>query len=196
VADDIAGLALRGPDIVEAGHEMVWNGRWWVPMGSSADPAVQQIVASADGDGFYHPGERSLTDPEFGRPPAWARTTSRGLFVVGAALSVYDAGASQWESDAQYHPEYSRTERVANAGYNATMQGGGAVAGGYLGAQLGATVGTMMFPGAGTVVGGVVGGVVGSFVGSKAGKAFGSGLKEYGGRAAKAVEKTWDSIFG
>jgi hypothetical protein len=168
-----------------------------VPQGSAVDPNFARIAAAADGPDVATKVNRGLvSDPGIGRPPAWARTTSKGLFVVGAALSVYDAGASQWESDAKYHPEYSKTERVASAGYNATMQGGGAVAGGYFGAQLGATVGTMIFPGVGTVVGGVVGGVVGSFVGSKAGKGAGSVLKEVGSGAADMTREAWHSIFG
>jgi hypothetical protein len=168
-----------------------------VVQGSSVDPYRQQIAAAADGpDVTRHVSRGLVGDPDLARPPAWARTTSRGVFVVGAALSVYDAGASQWESDATYHPEYSRTERVASAGYNATMQGGGAVAGGYFGAELGAAVGTMVFPGVGTVVGGVAGGVVGSFVGSKAGKGAGSILKELGSGAADMTTAVWHSTFG
>ncbi|WP_010145929.1 hypothetical protein [Serinicoccus profundi] len=147
-------------------------------------------------DATYAPWRRLVPDPTIGRPPAWARHGGRGLIVVGSALSLYDAGASQWEHDQRHHPEYSDAQRVASTGWSVATEGGGAVAGGIAGGKVGAGIGAAVgsvVPGLGTgvgaVVGGVVGGAVGAFVGSKAGKALGTGLRE-------GAEAVWDSVFG
>ena len=117
--------------------------------------------------------------------------------MVGAGLTLYDSYMSQMEHDAKYHPEWSTTQRVANAGYNAATEGGFAVAGGIAGAQIGATVGSFVpIPVVGTVGGALIGGAVGAFVGSKAGKAFGRGLKEGGEALADGAKKAWRGLFG
>ncbi len=125
-------------------------------------------------------------------PPKWATSGSRALGVAGAALTVYGAGYSQWESDQKYHPDMGDGERVARAAGNAAVEGGFAAAGGYAGAvagaEFGAAVGSI-FPGPGTVVGGVVGGVIGGFAGSKVGAATGRGIKS-------VATKVWKGLFG
>ncbi|WP_167586056.1 hypothetical protein [Kineococcus rubinsiae] len=161
-----------------------------VPVGSSADPAVEVVTALSKGPDVHQPGERFLTTGGFGRPPAWARTSGRALGVVGAGLTVYDSFAGQWEHDQRYHPEYGTGRRVAEASAVAATEGVGAVAGGIYGAQLGATVGSFIpIPVVGTVGGALVGGAIGAFVGSKAGKAGGRVLRE-GGHAL------WKKVFG
>ena len=137
--------------------------------------------------------------PRLGRPPTWARTGSKALFVVGAGLTLWDSAAGQWEEDSTYHPEWSTGQKVADTAVTTTLEGGGAVAGGYYGAiagaELGATIGSI-FPGPGTLIGGVVGGLVGGFVGSKAGKAVGTALKEGGEALWDGATSAWHSVFG
>lgn len=159
-----------------------------VPQGGSADPNISRIANESMGPGFQQPG-RSLSPENFGRPPTWARYSSKGLFVVGTALTLYDVGASQWEHDQKYHPEWSTGQRVASTGYSLATEGTGAVGLGMLGATWGASIGTAIFPGVGTVIGGIVGGAVGAFVGSKVGKAAGTVLKQ-------GAKKIWNSLFG
>lgn len=200
LADDIE---VRGATEVIQGQRWVTRNGLLVPASAVEGPATSSAVRSgtprinalAD-DALHPPGRRLVPDPGLGRPPAWARHTGRGLVGVGVVLSVYDAGASQWEHDQQYHPEYTQNQRYASAGWNIATEGGGAIAGGIAGAKVGATFGAFVgsvIPGAGTaagaVVGGILGGVVGGFVGSKAGKAIGRGLRE-------GAEKVWGSLFG
>jgi hypothetical protein len=177
-ADDV----VRGVTLVRRPSGLL------VPQGGSADPHVPRIAAESRGPGWQQPG-RALSPEGFGRPPTWARYGSKGLFVVGTALTLYDVGASQWENDKKYHPEWSTGQRVASTGYSVATEGGGAVAGGIVGASWGASIGTAIFPGAGTVVGGIVGGAIGAFAGSKIGKAVGTGIKQ-------GAKKVWNSLFG
>jgi hypothetical protein len=177
-ADDV----VRGTQLIRRPSGLL------VPQGSSADPNVARLAEQSRGPGWQQPG-RSLSPEGFGRPPTWARYGSKGLFVAGTALTLYDVGMSQWEHDKQYHPEWSTGQRVASTGYSVATEGGGAVAGGIVGASWGASIGTAIFPGAGTIVGGILGGAIGSFAGSKIGKAVGTGIKE-------GAKKVWHSLFG
>ena len=185
---------FRGTPYVRAGSGLL------VPQGSAGDPAVARLGAMADGPDWYKPTQRSLVpDPELGRPPTWARTGSNALFVVGAGLTLWDSAAGQWEEDSTYHPEWTTGQKVADTAVTTTLEGGGAVAGGYYGAiagaELGAAIGSI-FPGPGTLIGGVVGGLVGGFVGSKAGKAVGTALKEGGEALWDGATSAWHSVFG
>lgn len=150
---------------------------------------------------FTTPGAHGLSwDPSLGRPPAWAATAGKGLSVVGVGLTLYDVGASQWEQDATYHPEWSTGERVASTAATTVVVGGSAAAGGWAGAAAGAQLGAaggaalgsvvpVLGTAAGGLIGGVVGGMIGGFVGSKAGKAAGTALKETG-------TDLWDEVVG
>jgi hypothetical protein len=177
-ADDV----VRGTQLIRRPSGLL------VPQGSSADPNVARLAEESRGPGWQQPG-RGLSPEGFGRPPTWARYGSKGLFVAGTALTLYDVGMSQWEHDKQYHPEWSTGQRVASTGYSVATEGGGAVAGGIVGASWGASIGTAIFPGAGTIVGGILGGAIGSFAGSKIGKAVGTGIKQ-------GAKKVWHSLFG
>ena len=182
-------LVLPPADDVVRGIQLVRRpSGLYVPQGGTGDPHVPRMVAESRGPNWQQPG-RTLSPEGFGRPPAWARYGSKGLFVVGTGLTLYDTGMSQWEHDQKYHPEWNTTQRVASTGYSVATEGGGAVAGGVVGASWGASIGTAIFPGAGTVVGGIVGGAIGAFAGSKVGKAVGRGIKE-------GATKVWNSIFG
>ena len=171
----------------------------WVPAGGAADPGLavgaRVIGDNSLPDNFTEAGSRGLSwDPALGSPPAWARTAGRGLFWAGSALAVYDAGASQWDHDAQYHPEWSTTQRVVDAGATATVVGGSVAVGAWAGAEVGAEAGAFLgsfvpVPVVGTIVGGLVGGLIGGFVGSEVGRAVGTGLKE-------GAEALWDGLFG
>ena len=169
-----------------------------VIQGSAVDPGVERLARLADGPAFHAPNTPTfVTDPHLGRPPTWARAAGGTLSVAGTALTLYDSYATQWEHDATYHPDWSTGQRVANAGYSAAFEGGGAAAGGYFGAQLGAAVGSFVpIPIVGTVGGALIGGAIGAFVGSKAGKAAGRGLKEAVGWASDGVKDAWNSLFG
>lgn len=117
--------------------------------------------------------------------------------MAGAGLTLYDSYMSQWEQDAQYHPDWSTGQRVTNASYNMAAEGGGAVAGGILGAKFGAAAGSFVpIPVVGTVGGAVVGGAVGAFVGSKSGKMAGRMLREGGEAFVEGAKDAWDSLFG
>ncbi|HEY0693940.1 MAG TPA: hypothetical protein VGD71_33450, partial [Kribbella sp.] len=130
-ADDV----VRGTQLIRRPSGLL------VPQGSSADPNVARLAEQSRGPGWQQPG-RSLSPEGFGRPPTWARYGSKGLFVAGTALTLYDVGMSQWENDKQYHPEWSTGQRVASTGYSVATEGGGAVAGGIVGASWGASIGT------------------------------------------------------
>ncbi|WP_134772092.1 hypothetical protein [Ornithinimicrobium flavum] len=206
---EISALVELADRVEVRGGEVVGGQRWvtrngllvpasWaesVDRRAVVDAVTPRILQLSD-DAVHPVGRQLVPDPTVGRPPAWARHTGRGLVVVGTALSLYDAGASQWEHDQRYHPEYSTGQRVASTGWNVATEGGGAVAGGIAGAKVGAafgaTIGSVV-PGLGTgvgaVVGGVLGGAIGGFVGSKAGKAVGRGLRE-------GAERVWSSLFG
>ena len=121
------------------------------------------------------------------RPAAHvAKIGGRSLFVAGAALTVYDSAASQWDQDEKYHPEWNTGQRVASASYSAATEGGGAVAGAWAGGEIGAMVGSFVpIPIVGTVGGALVGAAIGGFIGSKAGKAIGD-----------LGKSAWHSLFG
>lgn len=198
-------VAQRLDDLINLPPDDIVNGRpvirrasgLLVPQGGTADPRVQQMRRLGDGPGVYRPGRGFTTDPGLGRPPAWARTGGRVLGVAGTALTLYDVGASQWEHDQKYHPEWSTAQRVASTGYSVATEGGGAVVGGIYGAQIGATVGSFVpIPVVGTVGGAIIGGAIGAFVGSKAGKAVGTALREGGEAIADGAKKVWNSLFG
>jgi len=123
--------------------------------------------------------------------PAWAEYGSKGVFVVGAGLTLYGTWESSWQDDEALHPNWSEPERIAAAAGQTAVVGGTSVAGGWAGAEIGAEAGGeagmmigSIFPGPGTVIGGVVGGlvggVVGGFVGSQVGQAVGHGLEDAG----------------
>ena len=172
------------------GVPVVNRGGLLVPAGSSADPAVEAILARSMADDVHQPGQAMFVTEGWGRPPAWARVGGKALGVAGAGLTLWDSFAGQWESDQQLHPEYGTGTRIANASAVAAAEGGGAVLGGLAGAQLGATVGSFVpIPVVGTVGGALIGGAVGSFVGSKAGKAAVTAVE----KGAKAL---WHDVFG
>ena len=198
---EVAQLATRPSQVRTA---TVFHGRPYAvsPTGLLVSQGLEEarvrpdLAALADRATQPRTGRSLVPDPGLGRPPTWARTAGRGLGAAGSVLTLYDVGASQWEQDATYHPEWSTEQRVASTSFSVATEGGGAVAGGIIGAKGGAVVGATIgsvFPGVGTVVGGVVGGLIGgaigSFVGSKTGKAIGTGLRE-------GAERVWDSLFG
>jgi hypothetical protein len=168
------------------------------PVLAAGRQAIDDAVSSRT---FTTPGTSGLTwDTAIGHPPRWASTAGKGLVVVGVGLTLYDAGATQWEQDTTYHPEWSTGQRVASTAATTVVVGGAAAAGGWAGAVAGAELGAgwgaalgSVVPGLGTaagaVVGGVVGGLVGGFIGSEAGKAAGTLLKETG-------TALWNGLFG
>lgn len=162
---------------------------------SDADPRMPRVNELID-EATYRPGPNFTTDPNLGRPPTWARTGGRALGVVGVGLTLWDVGATQWEHDQRYHPEYSTGQRVASTSYSVATEGGGAVALGLVGAHYGAMIGSLIpIPVVGTVGGALVGGAIGAFVGSKAGKAVGEGLKQAGSAIADGATKIWNGLF-
>ncbi|SOC58141.1 hypothetical protein [Ornithinimicrobium cerasi] len=168
----------------------------YVPALSDADPRMSRIHSMID-EATYRPGHNFTTDPTLGRPPTWARTGGRALGVAGVGLTLWDVGATQWEHDQRYHPEYSTGERVASTTYSVATEGGGAVAGGLVGAHYGAIAGSFIpIPVVGTVGGALVGGAIGAFVGSKAGKAVGEGLQQAGSAIADGAKDVWNGLFG
>ncbi|WP_432544754.1 hypothetical protein [Kineococcus sp. SYSU DK002] len=148
-----------------------------VPAGSAEDPFVKALTARSQGGDFHQPGKPTFVTEGVGRPPGWARVGGRALGAAGAALTLYDSFAGQWEEDAALHPEYSTGQRIASASATTALEGGGAVAGGLAGAYYGAMVGSLVpVPVIGTVGGALIGGAIGSFAGSKAGKAAGTAV--------------------
>lgn len=89
---------------------------------------------------------------------------------VGNGLTVATAGHQQWQDDAD-DPRLSTADRVGRTAVRAGLEGGAALAGGFVGGQYGAAIGTMILPGAGTAIGTVVGAGVGAFVATEAGRA-------------------------
>lgn len=168
----------------------------YVPALSDADPRMPQVARTID-DATYAPGRQFTTGTSVGRPPTWARTGARVLGAAGIGLTLWDVGASQWEHDQRYHPEYSTAQRVGSTSYALATEGGGAVAGGLVGAHYGAVLGSFVpIPVVGTLGGALIGGAVGAFIGSKAGKAVGEGLKQAGGAIADGARKIWNGLFG
>lgn len=168
----------------------------YVPSLSDADPRMPRIHQTID-DATYAPGRQFTTGTSVGRPPTWARNGGRVLGIAGVGLTLWDVGASQWEHDQRYHPEYSTAQRVGSTGYALATEGGGAVAGGLVGAHYGAVLGSFVpIPVVGTLGGALIGGAVGAFIGSKAGKAVGQGLKQAGSAVADGAKKIWNGLFG
>lgn len=187
--DEITKLLASSDDVVAGTRVVKHPSGLYVPQGSSADPRVPRANALID-DAYYKPGPRLATDPSYLKPPTWAKYGGKGLGAAGAALTLYDAGVSQWEHDQKYHPEYSDNQRKASAGYAVVTEGGGAVAGGLVGAHYGAVAGSFIpIPVVGTVGGALIGGAIGAFVGSKFGKAAGTVIKE-------GAKKVWNKLFG
>ncbi|HEY0607060.1 MAG TPA: WXG100 family type VII secretion target [Herpetosiphonaceae bacterium] len=89
------------------------------------------------------------------------RGASRGLFVVGAGLDVYNIATAEDKA--------RETSKVAGGW-------AGAWGGAKGGAAIGAGIGTFFGPGPGTAIGGAVGGVVGGIGGYVAGSAIGEKL--------------------
>lgn len=196
---DAPTLRLPVPDAVVKDTKLIrLPSGFFVPQGGSADPTVPRLAEVSRGPNFFQPDTKNIVLDGPGRPPTWARYGGRGLFVAGTALTLYDAGMSQWEQDQKYHPEWDTPKRVASAGYNVATEGGGAVAGGIAGAELGATVGSFIpIPVIGTVGGALVGGAIGAFVGSRAGKAGGVWVREkMAAPIADGAKKAWKSLFG
>jgi hypothetical protein len=168
-----------------------------VPVGSSADPNMK-IPGDIETPG-WEKDRLLVVDPEAGGKLAWADAAGKGLFVVGAGLTLYGSWDEQWERDKVLHPDWSEGHRVASAATNTAVVGGSTVAGAWAGAEtgaeLGATLGSFVGP-EGTIVGGIVGGVVGGFVGSKAGHAVGTALKDAGSSIAHGASHVWHSVFG
>jgi len=193
----LPSLDLPAPDDMFRGRPLVrLPSGLLVPQGSAVDPGTLRLAKAADD--WHQPGKPSfVTDPELGRPPRWAKIGGRALGWAGAGLTVYDSFMTQWENDEKIHPEWGTGERVASATYNATFEGGGAVAGGIVGAEIGATLGSFVpIPVVGTLGGALIGGAVGAFVGSKAGKATGVALREGGEAVVDGVKGAWNSLFG
>lgn len=168
-----------------------------VPVGSSGDPNMK-VPGDIETPGWEKDG-LLVTDPDAPGKLAWADAAGKGLFVVGAGLTLYGSWDEQWERDKVLHPDWSTGDRVASAATNTVVVGGSTVAGAWAGAETGAEAGAVIgsFVGPeGTIVGGVVGGVVGGFVGSKAGHAVGTALKDAGSGVAHGATKVWHSIFG
>lgn len=104
-------------------------------------------------------------------PPKWATGAAKGVTALGVGLTIYGAGAKQWQRDEVERPEIGSGERLARAGGQAAVEGVPAAAGGlYLGMK-GAAVGAAAcsWSGPGALVCGGVGAVAGGFLGSKAG---------------------------
>lgn len=194
--DELNRLLAPVDDVVHGTPVVRRASGLYVPQGSSVDPNLPRVHSLID-DATYKPGPNVTTSPSLGRPPTWARTSGKALGWAGGVLTVYDAGASQWEHDQQYHPEYSTTQRVASAAWSGGTEGGGAVVGGLVGAKYGAIAGSFIpIPVVGTVGGALVGGAIGAFIGSKAGKAVGTALKEAGSTVVDGAKKVWNGLFG
>lgn len=182
---------VTGIDVVRAPSGFL------IPVGSSADPNMK-IPGDIATPG-WEKDRLLVTDPEAPGKLAWADAAGKGLFVVGAGLTLYGSWDEQWERDQVLHPDWSSGHRVASAATNTAVVGGSTVAGAWVGAEtgaeVGATIGTFVGP-EGTIVGGIVGGLVGGFVGSKAGHAVGTALKDAGSGIAHGASHVWHSVFG
>lgn len=175
-----------------------------VPAGSRFDPRVP-LPPDDLGVGWKTGVDSGLRfDPV--NVPAWTDYSSKGLFVVGAGLTLYGQWEETWQEDQALHPNWSTGERVADVAGQTAVIGGAAVVGGWAGAELGAEGGAELgaligsvFPGPGTliggVVGGLVGGVVGGFVGSKVGEAVGHTVWDAGKAAVGGVENAGKSLW-
>ena len=185
-------------DNLPPGDELTVRGEQWVegdsgflvPAGSpGVDPRVP-LPSDDLGAGWQTGVDAGMRfDPV--NVPAWAEYGSKGLFAVGAGLTLYGTWESSWQDDEALHPNWSEPERIADTAQDTAVVGGATVAGAWAGAELGAeggaalgaTIGSVI-PIGGTVVGGVVGGlvggVVGGFVGGQVGSAVGHGLEDAG----------------
>lgn len=121
-------------------------------------------------------------DPTIGAPPAWAKHTSRGLFVVGVGVTLWGSYSESYNESFVRHPDWTEEERRGGAARETVVVGGATVGGSILGAAAaGALIGSIV-PGPGTVVGtvvgigaAVIGGAIGGWLGSEAGK----GLRDW-----------------
>lgn len=178
------------PEITELGKGWTNRGGLLVPSGSSVDPNMRLPSTDNLGAGWKTGVDSGLrADPV--NVPKWAGYGSKGLFAVGAGLTLYSSWDSAWQNDQALHPNWSTGDRIADAAGQTLVIGGASVAGGWAGgwagaeggAALGAAIGSI-FPGPGTVIGGVVGGIIGGigggFVGGQLGQAVGEGLWDLG----------------
>jgi hypothetical protein len=189
---------LPTPEIQKFGQGWVDNTHGiLVPAGSQFDPNAK-LPPDELGAG-WKTGVGAGLRPEPVNVPEWADYGSKGLFVVGAGLTLYGAWDQAWENDQALHPNWSTSERIADAAGQTVVIGGSSVAGGWAGAELGAEGGIeiggligSIFPGPGTVIGGVVGGLIGGiaggFVGSQLGQAVGEGLWDAGKSVGHGLE--------
>jgi hypothetical protein len=178
---------------------------FWVTKTSDANPLIGEVKGATISGEWTTPGKGQLIpnpDDLEAAMPTWAKASSTGLFVVGAGLTLYSTGDSEWEYDEQNHPGWSTTEKVLDTAQTTAVVGGSEVGGAWVAAETGATagaeIGTLVGP-EGTVVGGVVGGIVGGvaggLAGSHIGKAFGDTVESVGHWAAHEASHIWDSIF-
>jgi hypothetical protein len=100
------------------------------------------------------------------------RGASRGLFVIGAGLDVYNIATA---------------DNKVEEGVKVASGWGGAWAGAKGGAAVGATIGSFFGPGPGTAIGGVVGGAVGGIGGYVAGYEIGDEIYAFGRDAVKGA---------
>jgi hypothetical protein len=193
------------PDIQEFGKGWVKSkgGPLLVPAGSQFDPDAK--LPPDDLGAGWKTGVGAGLRPEPVNVPEWADYGSKGLFVVGAGLTLYGAWDQAWQNDQALHPNWSTPERIADAAGQTVVIGGSSVAGGWAGAELGAEGGIeiggligSIFPGPGTVIGGVVGGLIGGiaggFAGSQVGQAIGEGLWDAGKSVVHDAEDVGKSV--
>ncbi len=125
--------------------------------------------------------------------PKWAGTASKGLFWVGAALSVFGAADSQWQQDAKEYPQMSTPERVGSAALTGVAVGGGTALGGWAGAEVGAEVGAAVCIETGPIAlaFGAAGALIGGFIGSKLGADAGAAVESAGKEAWHGIKKVF-----
>lgn len=121
--------------------------------------------------------------------PTWADGASKALGVVGAGLSIYGAGQTQWDQDAREFPHMSTGEHIFRAAATGVVVGGSSAAGGWAGAEVGAEIGATVCAetGPGALICGGAGALIGGFVGSKLGQAAGSEIE-------KGAKDAWHGI--
>jgi hypothetical protein len=125
--------------------------------------------------------------------PGWADVASKGLFVVGATLSIFGAADSQWQQDAKEYPHMSIPQRIGSAALTGVMVGGGTAVGGWAGAEVGAEIGAAVCIETGPIAlaCGAAGALIGGFIGSKLGADVGSGLESAGKAAWHGITKVF-----
>jgi hypothetical protein len=125
--------------------------------------------------------------------PGWAGAASKGLFVAGAAISIFGAADTQWQQDGKEYPHMSTPARVGSAALTGVMVGGGAAVGGWAGAEVGAEVGAAVCIETGPIAlaCGAAGALIGGFIGSKLGEDAGSALETAGKDAWHGITKAF-----